>query len=80
MADVAEFTNEVKRDSETLAIIRQIEVKLEHATVVALTSHNPDSHFQGSIYDLRMPEGWQLSDYGRLQKDGEIKKIGRAHV
>lgn len=26
MTDVAEFTNEVKRDSETLMIIRQIEV------------------------------------------------------
>ena len=26
MSDIAEFTNEVKRDSETLSIIRQIEV------------------------------------------------------
>jgi len=26
MNDIAEFTNEVKRDSETLSIIRQIEV------------------------------------------------------
>lgn len=28
MTDVAEFTNEVKRDSETLMIIRQIEVSI----------------------------------------------------
>lgn len=28
MTDVAEFTNEVKRDSETLMIIRQIEVRI----------------------------------------------------
>jgi len=27
MFDVADFTNEVKRDSETLLIIRQIEVR-----------------------------------------------------
>jgi len=35
MTDVAEFTNEVKRDSETLLIIRQIEVcvNLEHVLV-----------------------------------------------
>ncbi|CAL8143746.1 unnamed protein product [Orchesella dallaii] len=55
MTDVAEFTNEVKRDSETLMIIRQIE---------------------GSIYDLKMPDGMELKDYGRLQRDGELRIRG----
>ncbi|XP_021950474.1 protein vav isoform X2 [Folsomia candida] len=55
MFDVADFTNEVKRDSETLLIIRQIE---------------------GSIYDLKMPDGMELKDYGRSQKDGELRIRG----
>lgn len=28
---------------------------------------------QGSIYDLKMPTDMELKDYGRLQKDGELR-------
>lgn len=52
MVDLGQFINEVKRDSETLQIISDI---------------------QTSITDLEMPEKTQLRDYGRLQKDGELR-------
>lgn len=31
---------------------------------------------KGSIYDLKMPDGMELKDYGRLQKDGELRIRG----
>ena len=52
MLDLGQFINEVKRDSETLQIISDI---------------------QTSITDLEMPEKTELKDYGRLQKDGELR-------
>eukprot|EP00096_Caligus_rogercresseyi_P015951 TRINITY_DN845_c0_g1_i12.p1 TRINITY_DN845_c0_g1~~TRINITY_DN845_c0_g1_i12.p1 ORF type:complete len:887 (+),score=303.30 TRINITY_DN845_c0_g1_i12:1138-3798(+) len=52
MLDVSDFINEVKRDSEQLHIIKEIE---------------------SSINDWDMPEGYELKDYGRLRKDGELK-------
>ena len=52
MLDVADFINEVKRDSEQQHIIREI---------------------QNSITDWNMPSGTELTDYGRLLKDSELK-------
>ncbi|CAB4060206.1 VAV [Lepeophtheirus salmonis] len=52
MLDVSDYINEVKRDSEQLHIIKEIEA---------------------SINDWNMPDGYELKDYGRLRKDGELK-------
>ena len=52
MLDLGQFINEVKRDSETLQVISDI---------------------QTSITDLEMPANTELKDYGRLQKDGELR-------
>lgn len=52
MVDVAQYINEVKRDSDTLDIINKI---------------------QYLIVDWDRSEDIQLSDYGRLLKDGELK-------
>ncbi|XP_065932650.1 guanine nucleotide exchange factor VAV3 isoform X11 [Magallana gigas] len=57
MMDLSLYVNEVKRDNETLQLIEEI---------------------QSSIGDLQMylpktPANTTLKDYGRLQKDGELK-------
>ncbi|XP_064616127.1 guanine nucleotide exchange factor VAV2-like isoform X2 [Liolophura sinensis] len=52
MQDLSFYVNEVKRDNETLQLIREI---------------------QNSIVDLQMPPNTFLKDYGRLQKDGELR-------
>ncbi|XP_014206932.1 protein vav isoform X2 [Copidosoma floridanum] len=52
MVDVAQYINEVKRDSDTIDIIRDI---------------------QESIVDWERSEDFQLKNYGRLLKDGELK-------
>ncbi|UXI16403.1 60S ribosomal protein L7 [Sarcoptes scabiei] len=52
MLDIGSYINEVKRDTEIIEIIRDI---------------------QRSIVDLSMPENYELKDYGRLHKDGEVK-------
>lgn len=52
MLDLGQYINEIKRDSETLQIIANI---------------------QKSIIDLDMPDNTELKDYGRLQKDGEVR-------
>ncbi|XP_056010731.1 proto-oncogene vav-like isoform X7 [Ostrea edulis] len=57
MMDLSLYVNEVKRDNETLQLINEI---------------------QNSIGDLQMylpktPANTTLKDYGRLQKDGELK-------
>lgn len=52
MLDIGGYINEVKRDTETLDIIRSV---------------------QRSIIDLSMPENYELTDYGRLIKDGELR-------
>ena len=52
MLDIGGYINEVKRDTETLEIIRDV---------------------QRSIVDLSMPDNYELKDYGRLLKDGEVR-------
>ncbi|KAI2808079.1 Guanine nucleotide exchange factor vav2 [Blomia tropicalis] len=52
MLDIGGYINEVKRDTETLEIIADI---------------------QRSIVDLSMPDNYELKDYGRLLKDGEVR-------
>ena len=52
MLDIGGFINEVKRDTETLEIIADV---------------------QRSIIDLSMPNNFELRDYGRLLKDGELR-------
>ena len=52
MLDIGAYINEVKRDTETLDIIREV---------------------QRSIVDLSMPDNYELKDYGRLIKDGEVR-------
>lgn len=52
MLDIGGYINEVKRDTETLEIVANI---------------------QKSILDLSMPDNYELKDYGRLVKDGELR-------
>lgn len=52
MLDIGAYINEVKRDTETLEIIGDV---------------------QRSIVDLSMPDNYELKDYGRLIKDGQVK-------
>lgn len=52
MLDIGAYINEVKRDTETLEIISDV---------------------QRSIVDLSMPDNYELKDYGRLIKDGQVK-------
>lgn len=51
MVDVAQFTNEVKRDSEHLVVIQKV---------------------RESILDLNLPNGNDLTQYGRLLLDGDL--------
>ncbi|XP_075679329.1 protein vav-like isoform X2 [Dermatophagoides pteronyssinus] len=55
MLDIGAYINEMKRDTETLEIINDV---------------------QRSIIDLSMPDDYQLKDYGRLIKDGEVRMRG----
>nr|CAD7457409.1 unnamed protein product [Timema tahoe] len=71
MVDVAQYINEVKRDSDTLAIMSSIQVTVvrgQNNTLVTCVFVPQDS-----ISDLDMPENTELKDYGRLLKDGELK-------
>lgn len=51
MVDVAQFTNEVKRDCEHLIVIQKV---------------------RESIFDLNLPSGNDLQQYGRLLLDGDL--------
>nr|XP_046912795.1 protein vav-1-like [Dermatophagoides farinae] len=55
MLDIGAYINEMKRDTETLEIINDL---------------------QRSIIDLSMPDDYELKDYGRLIKDGEVRMRG----
>ncbi|OTF77067.1 hypothetical protein BLA29_012547, partial [Euroglyphus maynei] len=55
MLDIGAYINEMKRDTETLEIINDV---------------------QRSIIDLSMPDDYELKDYGRLIKDGEVRMRG----
>lgn len=83
MVDVAQFINEVKRDSEHLDIIQKVRVSL-------FTLHKPNRDFlvrrlenfsifhfpllktQESILDLNLPNGNDLRQYGHLLLDGDL--------
>lgn len=71
MVDVAQYTNEVKRDSEHLVVIQKVKVRLFPWN--CWTVRRKDFlQFQDSIMDLNLPNGHDLRLYGRLLLDGDL--------
>ncbi len=74
MVDVAQYTNEVKRDSEHLVVIQKVKVRRHYTIMRCTVQHIPflSIHFQDSIMDLNLPNGHDLRQYGRLLLDGDL--------
>lgn len=77
MVDVAQYINEVKRDSDHLVIIQKVKVGLlyfpDFFEVFVLIFLNFSYQMQDSIIDLHLLQNSNdLTQYGRLLLDGEL--------
>lgn len=71
MVDVAQFINEVKRDSEHLVVIQKVGVSFS-TNILSVHTIYPFPTPQESIIDLKLPNGNDLTQYGRLLLDGDL--------